>query len=191
MTICEECNSIDIVENEDIYCCFDCEKVFSKHQDCCSKPEIIFIQLENSNNIYHQRQACKNCKNIFPKAFTRDSNFNTYLKVNLRLKKIWTGIQDFKRENKYEFIEDFRKQIQDKKNKEWWDKYNLHLNSQYWHNIRKKIIHRDKICQGCLENPIQEIHHKSYVNFEQEFCFELIGLCKQCHERYHNKTFGK
>lgn len=61
-----------------------------------------------------------------------------------------------------------------------------HLDSEKWKNLRRLIMDRaNGICEGCLTNPAEEVHHKTYAHLGDEFCFELIALCRKCHSRYH------
>jgi hypothetical protein len=41
------------------------------------------------------------------------------------------------------------------------------------------------VCQGCLTNQAEEVHHLSYAHVRNEFAFELVALCHACHRRYH------
>jgi len=67
------------------------------------------------------------------------------------------------------------------------DDYRNYLQSDEWKAKRQLIIERDKICQGCLVDKIDDVHHLTYKNVKNEFAFELIGLCRQCHSRLHQK----
>lgn len=66
------------------------------------------------------------------------------------------------------------------------DRYKLHMASDKWRAVRKKVIARcNNLCEGCGDSPVNEVHHKTYDNLGHEFLFELLGLCKKCHERLH------
>jgi 5-methylcytosine-specific restriction endonuclease McrA len=68
------------------------------------------------------------------------------------------------------------------KNEEAWDKYNDYLNSEKWKLKRKKVFERDNyLCQACLTNEAQEVHHLTYNNIYDEPLYELISVCKRCH----------
>lgn len=65
-------------------------------------------------------------------------------------------------------------------------KHREHLQSGKWKNIRRRVLDRaNYTCEGCLSKPAQEVHHKTYDHLGNEFCFELIALCRDCHKRYH------
>ena len=65
--------------------------------------------------------------------------------------------------------------------------YKNYLLCPEWKKKRKLIIQRDKICQGCLDAPIHEVHHLTYKNVGNELMFELVGLCRECHSRCHQE----
>jgi len=65
--------------------------------------------------------------------------------------------------------------------------YKNYLLCPEWKRKRNFIIERDKICQGCLDAPIHEVHHLSYKHVGKELMFELVGLCRECHFRCHEK----
>ena len=63
-----------------------------------------------------------------------------------------------------------------------------HINSDKWKAMRLKVLKRDDYtCRGCLENPATEVHHITYANLGDEFMFELMSLCRECHSRFHKK----
>lgn len=68
----------------------------------------------------------------------------------------------------------------------WW--YKKYLNSAEWSERRTKVLKRcNEICEGCGENPATDVHHQTYDHVGYEFLFELLGLCRDCHARFHNK----
>ncbi|MGJ8560127.1 MAG: HNH endonuclease [Litorimonas sp.] len=74
--------------------------------------------------------------------------------------------------------------IQKRKTGRFSEKYVKHLSSEKWLKTRVKIFRRaNNLCEGCLENPARDIHHLTYENLGDEFMFELIALCRPCHER--------
>jgi len=72
--------------------------------------------------------------------------------------------------------------------REWSARHEERLNRQDWHMIRKHVFDRDGyVCQGCLKNEAEVCHHITYDNEGSEFCFELISLCRDCHDRIHRR----
>jgi 5-methylcytosine-specific restriction endonuclease McrA len=79
----------------------------------------------------------------------------------------------------------------DAKNKldAWRKQHAEYLQTNQWKTIRQKVLKRDNyLCQGCLEKPATEVHHKTYENWQNELMFELISVCYDCH---HNKIHKK
>lgn len=61
-----------------------------------------------------------------------------------------------------------------------------YLRSPQWQRRRSKVMQRaGHLCEGCLTNPAIDVHHTTYAHFGNEFAFELIALCRPCHERWH------
>mgnify|MGYP000374292437 FL=1 len=68
------------------------------------------------------------------------------------------------------------------------EQHKLYLKTEKWRQIRIKILNRDDYkCQGCLENKATDVHHITYDNWMNEFMFELISLCRECHTKIHKK----
>lgn len=77
-------------------------------------------------------------------------------------------------------------QQRNQKEVEFWDKWREHLASDKWKDLRQRVIKRSGgLCEGCLINKVEQVHHKTYKHLGNEFCFELIGLCADCHKRFH------
>lgn len=66
--------------------------------------------------------------------------------------------------------------------------YATYLASPEWAVRRHRVLARCKgVCEGCGEGPAREVHHLTYEHVGHEFLFELVGLCRQCHTRIHEK----
>lgn len=67
--------------------------------------------------------------------------------------------------------------------------YADYLRSDAWKRRAAKILRRaDGICEGCLTNQASEVHHLTYAHIGHEFAFELVALCRACHERIHESA---
>ena len=67
--------------------------------------------------------------------------------------------------------------------------YQEYLRSPRWRRRAAKIMKRaGGKCEGCLTRDAQEVHHTTYDHIYEEFAFELLALCSQCHRRYHGKA---
>lgn len=64
--------------------------------------------------------------------------------------------------------------------------YRTYLGSAEWRELRDKVIRRaGGVCEGCLEAKAVEVHHRHYRNIYAEFAFDLVALCRSCHDRAH------
>ena len=71
---------------------------------------------------------------------------------------------------------------------EWRAKYNAYMGSEQWKHKRRKVMERDNYtCRGCGENRATEIHHSTYKHLGRELLFELVAVCRKCHEIVHNQ----
>lgn len=101
-------------------------------------------------------------------------------------------LKDFNHELESEYYET-RRQLYIKQNenkrqneKENWFKnhYEPYLRSNEWHQKRLKVFNRDKnLCQACLENRATQVHHLTYKHVFNEPLFELVSICKPCHDK--------
>ena len=68
-------------------------------------------------------------------------------------------------------------------------KYLLHLQSDYWKNIRLQVLERDNnTCQECKEKPATEVHHLTYERLGNELLEDLLAVCRICHLNIHEKV---
>lgn len=62
------------------------------------------------------------------------------------------------------------------------------MNSSEWKTRRRLVMERAKgLCEGCRQADAAEVHHLSYEHLGNEFLFELVALCRDCHSRVHAK----
>lgn len=64
--------------------------------------------------------------------------------------------------------------------------YDEYLKSSAWARRRQLVLKRAQgTCEGCGERPPVQVHHLTYEHVSNEYLFELVALCDQCHERLH------
>lgn len=69
------------------------------------------------------------------------------------------------------------------------DEYNQYIGSDKWKRKRIIVMERDNyMCQGCLKNRADHVHHLTYDRFGNELLFDLVALCWICHDIAHGKT---
>lgn len=76
------------------------------------------------------------------------------------------------------------------KEKEWWANYNAYLKTPEWRAKSAAVLQRDGyVCQGCLKNRATQAHHLTYKRVFSEPLFDLVAICKPCHENIHPDRF--
>lgn len=68
---------------------------------------------------------------------------------------------------------------------EYKQRYYDYLKSDAWFVLRAKVLDRDHhICQACLTNKATAVHHLTYQNVFNENAWELVSICKNCHDKF-------
>lgn len=69
------------------------------------------------------------------------------------------------------------------------EKYYEYLQSPEWNERRKaKLKEAGYRCQLCNSNGVKvAVHHRTYERVFNELPEDLIALCEQCHEKFHEK----
>lgn len=62
--------------------------------------------------------------------------------------------------------------------------YCAYLHTDHWAEVRQKVMRRARgWCEGCGEHRATEVHHLTYDHVGNEMLFELVALCRECHEK--------
>ncbi len=70
--------------------------------------------------------------------------------------------------------------------------YTEYLASDAWKAKRALVLKRcGGVCEGCGVAPATEVHHRHYDHLFNEFLFELLGLCHDCHDRITVEGLGE
>jgi hypothetical protein len=65
--------------------------------------------------------------------------------------------------------------------------YQEYLKTPEWREKRAAVMERERgRCQGCRTAPAVEVHHLTYAHVRRELLFELVALCRSCHETAHD-----
>lgn len=72
------------------------------------------------------------------------------------------------------------------------EKYRAYLLTAAWRTRRRLVLERARgVCEGCRCQDAAEVHHLSYIHIYQEFLFELVALCRDCHDRWHAHVISR
>lgn len=70
--------------------------------------------------------------------------------------------------------------------------YSIYLHSPEWKAKRTKVLERaGGICEGCGDAPAVEVHHLTYERIYNEMLFDLVAVCRGCHDQLHPWKEGK
>ncbi len=158
--------------------CLDVKRIQHEHSDWCINPNIITVKKISESNTVYAYEQCSSCGlkikgPISQKGFDIKSLaiFNEELnnQVNEDIYKEYFTIQSelgvIKKDN-------------------FFIKYDEYLKSNTWKDKRDRVLKRDNyLCQACLRNEATEVHHKTYKHVFNEPLFELVSICKSCHDK--------
>ena len=69
--------------------------------------------------------------------------------------------------------------------------YRLYLRSPKWRAKRKAVMTRDNgQCQFCGAKAI-DVHHLTYVRIFNESIYDLVAICRSCHDLLHAMDEGR
>jgi 5-methylcytosine-specific restriction endonuclease McrA len=72
---------------------------------------------------------------------------------------------------------------------QWWERYDNYLLSNGWRKRRALVMGRaNNLCEGCGTRRATQVHHLTYTHVFNEFLWELVALCDECHSRVHDRT---
>jgi hypothetical protein len=64
--------------------------------------------------------------------------------------------------------------------------YEEYLKTPAWKSLRVKVFKRSiGNCEGCADNRATEVHHLTYDRLGYEMLFDLVAVCRPCHEIIH------
>ncbi len=71
-------------------------------------------------------------------------------------------------------------------------RYAAYLKTPEWARKRAQVMQRaNNTCEGCGTSRAHQVHHKTYEHIGEEFLWELVAVCMQCHERLHELDADK
>jgi hypothetical protein len=66
--------------------------------------------------------------------------------------------------------------------------YAEYLQTPEWRAKADAVLARaNYVCEGCGVRRPTQVHHLTYQNIFEEFLFELVAVCPQCHQRIHRR----
>ena len=157
--------------------------------DGCTHPTSAIRHLEFSNGTTHYARQCLTC-----------GAHSNWIKVSTLSAKQITDASPFDQGIRDRFNEQRRSdqsaRLAAQRNEERaaWDAwYAEYLQTPEWDERRSKVLRRaGGTCEGCRRNPQDgyrpvNVHHLTYDHAGREFLWELVAVCKDCHDRCHGR----
>jgi 5-methylcytosine-specific restriction endonuclease McrA len=139
----------------------------------------------DSMQVRRLRHQCEVCGALFGEFAAYALATPGTPEVDKDMLRAWNAHEDAKwRELNAAWEEQQRKR--DEQDAAWWANYNNYLQSAAWRELRPRIFRRaGGICEGCRQAEATQVHHLSYKNVTNEFLWELVAVCDDCHARVH------
>lgn len=145
----------------------------------CQHDNSEIVWRHTSNGTRQLRRQCKTCGECHGSALKHELATPDTPRADPLLPKQWEQHWDTK-------LEEARQRLA-QRNNDWWSWYNAYLESSDWEYKRRRVMQRaNGICEGCRDNAASQVHHLTYAHVGNEFLFELVAICTECHERFHN-----
>ena len=75
--------------------------------------------------------------------------------------------------------------------KKTWKSMEDYWKSKEWKSLRNRVKKRSgNICEYCKTYSMYAVHHKTYERLYNEELSDLVGLCRDCHEKMHEVEDG-
>ena len=158
----------------------------------CTHPELELVWLNCEGASRQLRSQCLICFELLPGAKPHSMASKNVKIANLESRDLRRAREREARNaavTRAKERQELRWQAGKPWRQEWYANYLL---SDHWRVLRVKILQRaNGKCEGCLEAIPDEVHHLSYTHCPyNEFAFELVALCANCHTKLHEENGG-
>ncbi len=124
------------------------------------------------------RRQCDRCGRTFGPALRRELAAPDTPYADEEKERQWEAA----RERAYAAEQDRRVALDEA----WRSLYDAYLGTDEWRRRRRLVIERaGGMCEGCRERTAEQVHHLNYTHVCNEFLFELVAVCVDCHARIH------
>lgn len=192
MAHCWRCKNEDLILKDyeffSYYECHECGWTDFTNNLCCKSPDVVQVMVEQGNGKWVRRNGCKICKSLIGKVLPKGFDYQDLPTLKrdkyLEYQQQYSEIRDYCRKQMFAFGEKYRQL----KKAEHTVQYYQYLESDIWKKKVQMVKKRDAyICQACLINPAQAVHHITYEHIYNEPLFDLVSICHKCHSSIHNK----
>ena len=209
--VCPNCHSTVVKISytyHNLFFCENCYKycqfIYNKNydRDCCETPDKKYVKYILSNKAEAIREQCFSCGYLHGKSHARKdvpnvSNVPIYSELLVSKyyenrtelgNKIRAEYKYYHDEIRPKIIEQGHSNTKEESKKD----YHEYLKSDEWREKRALVLKRDNnICQSCMVNKAQDVHHLTYKFIFNEPIFTLVSVCRPCHEAIELMKDGK
>jgi hypothetical protein len=168
-----------------VWSCIDCKSVKKEFTEC-AHTESYPVKMIMSNGNHQIKMFCKTCQSIHGKALKQNGFDLSKLKAST-----FESYERYNHERAVIIKEKVDEYIESLNFPEYNQIYIDYLKSEEWGSIRNIIMQRDNFtCQIC-SGKATDVHHLNYEHLKNEFHFELVGLCRDCHMKYYKSRYNE
>lgn len=146
----------------------------SDRQQCAHKKQVLAKMIDKSGRELFRTQ-CTNCGRAEPVSARELNEFSKSCAVPINEKlssEYWQRVTTNENKKREEHA------------KKWWKWYSDYLRSGTWARRRQAVIKRaGGVCEACGSEKAEQVHHLTYQNVGREPLFELVAVCRACHEQ--------
>lgn len=140
-------------------------------------------RLVASNGVKHYREQCLRCGESLRAVRVRD----VPLRLQVHPVEFDEGLRKAWIEAKAERSREIYEETKSAEREEWRREYNAYLATPMWAIKRQRVLDRaGDLCEGCRKCPPVEVHHLTYARVGREMLFDLVAVCRSCHEAIHD-----
>lgn len=102
------------------------------------------------------------------------------------MRSLDTAAKQEQEQQKWEEQRAEREKQRQEESEQWWAWYSKYLQTDAWARRRRLVLSRSGgLCEGCREDTAVIAHHITYAHVGNELLFELVALCRPCHQMAH------
>jgi RNase P subunit RPR2 len=149
----------------------------------CEHSSKAIFQVKIKSGKPHVKLACPICGESLGSPIKREEMHNQLQEIDVESIRLERSIEQF---NKIKDLIIFHKNKDNEFDQNWWKEYSVYLESKLWKEKRELKLDRvNFICEGCGIEAATEVHHRSYEHVPFEMLFDLLALCRFCHNMLH------
>jgi hypothetical protein len=191
--LCPKCGNETTIEQTDYFITVACEKCLEHfkiidYDDCCKSPNLQTVRFVDGAGKNHVRNQCQSCGTIKSNSV---GGYSAHEKTMLPLAD--KNRNEETQERRYSLRTQLYERYRDRLNRRqfqketlWWKAYKAYLETPKWREKSMLVLERENyLCQACRKRRATQAHHLTYEFLGHEPLFQLVAVCKPCHEHLH------